>query len=126
LPDPHRISVPDGVANHEFSDKTKGVHFILAMEPAGEPAMPESRTAAAVFDQEFLPIRAKLLEVAAALDRIGRADGTVTDDPRWGKIRDAISMLMQPENDRAEQIQLNFSRPYDDDWQKKFNLQRIE
>ena len=30
--------------------------------------MPETRTAAAVFDQEFLPIRAKLLEVAAALD----------------------------------------------------------
>ena len=84
--------------------------------------MPESQTAAAVFDQEFLPIRAKLLEVAAALDRIGRSDGTIIGDPRWSKINDAITTLMQPDNDRAEQIQLHFSRPYEDDWQEKFEL----
>ena len=36
--------------------------------------MPNSRTARAVFDEEFLPIRAKLLEVAAALDRLDRAE----------------------------------------------------
>jgi hypothetical protein len=88
--------------------------------------MPESRTATAVFDQEFLLIRAKLLEVAAALDRIGRADGTVTGDPRWGKISIAISTLLQAENDRAEQIQLNFSRPYEDDWQENFQMTNDE
>jgi hypothetical protein len=84
--------------------------------------MPETRTAAAIFDQEFLPIRAKLLEVAAALDRLGRADGTPTNDPRCQKIRDAISTLLQPHNDRAEQLQLIFSRPYDDEWQEKFRI----
>jgi hypothetical protein len=84
--------------------------------------MPEPRTAAAVFDQEFLPIRAKLLEVAAALDRFGRADGTANDDPRWPKIRAAISVLLESDNDRAEQLQLIFSRPYEDDWQESFRM----
>ncbi len=88
--------------------------------------MPESRTAAAVFDQEFLPIRAKLLEVAAALDRFGRAEGTAANDPRWQKIREAVSTLLLPDNDRAEQIQLIFSRPYDDDWQENFQMTNDE
>ena len=82
--------------------------------------MPNSRTATTIFDQEFLPIRAKLLEVAAALDRFGRADGTAMSDPRWHSIHAAISMLLLPHNDRAEQIQLIFSRPYEEDWQVKF------
>jgi hypothetical protein len=84
--------------------------------------MTESRTAAAVFDQEFLPIRAKLLEVAAALDRFGRADGNAINDPRWHSIHAAINTLLLPDNDRAEQIQLIFSRPYEDDWQKIFAI----
>jgi hypothetical protein len=84
--------------------------------------MPESRTATAVFDQEFLPVRAKLLEVAAALDRFGRAEGSAANDPRWQKIRAAISMLLESHDDRAEQLQLIFSRPYDDDWRENFGI----
>ena len=35
-----------------------------------------------LLNREFLQIRAKLLELAAAFDRIGRAQGTIVDDPR--------------------------------------------
>ena len=84
--------------------------------------MPEPRTAAAVFDQEFLPIRAKLLEIAAAMDRVGRADGEATKDPRQQGIQAAVSTLLLPGNDRAEKIQLIFSRPYDEQWRERLGI----
>ncbi len=82
--------------------------------------MSNLRTASQVFDQEFLPIRAKLLEVAAALDRLDRAEGSLASDPRRTQVQAAIQVLLRPEDDRAEQIQLIFSRPYEDDWREKF------
>ena len=84
--------------------------------------MTNSRTATEVFDQELLPIRAKLLEVAAALDRIDRAEGSLAKDPRRTQVQAAVQVLLRPEDDRAEQIQLIFSRPYEEDWQEKFRL----
>jgi hypothetical protein len=84
--------------------------------------MSNVRSAGVVFDQEFLPIRAKLLEVASALDRIDRGKGTLIGDKRRTQIQAAIQVLLRPEDDRAEQIQLIFSRPYEDDWQDTFGL----
>lgn len=84
--------------------------------------MPESRAASNVFSQEFLPIRAKLLEIAAALDRLDRADGALDNEPRRTQVQAAIQVLLRPEDDRAEQLQLIFSRPYDDAWQKSFGI----
>ena len=80
------------------------------------------RTATAVFEQELLPIRAKLLEVAAALDRIDRAEGTLFSDRRRTQVQAAIQVLLRPEDDRAEQIQLIFSRPYEENWQTEFEF----
>lgn len=73
-------------------------------------------------DQEHLVIRARLLEIASALDRIGRAAGDVAGDRRVHKIRQAIDVLTSSTNDRAEQIQLIFSREYDHDWQQQFGV----
>ncbi len=84
--------------------------------------MSAARPATAVLEQEFLPIRAKILEIAAALDRLDRAEGSLEADKRKAQIRAAIEALLQSEDDRAEQVQLIFSRHYDDDWQKKFGL----
>jgi hypothetical protein len=84
--------------------------------------MPNLRTASQVFEQELLPIRAKLLEVAAALDRIDRAQGSTAGDQRRTQVQAAVQILLRPEDDRAEQIQLIFSRPYENDWQEKFGL----
>ena len=74
-------------------------------------------TSEEVLNREFLDVRAKLLEVAAAFDRMDRASGSVANDPRMGKIRQALQLLLQEDAGRAEELQLIFSRPYEDDWQ---------
>ena len=73
-----------------------------------------------ILDREFLEVRAKLLQVAAVLDRFDRATGSIDEDPRLGKIYQAIEMLMADEEGRAEKLQLLFSRPYDPQWRSKF------
>ena len=80
------------------------------------------RKCADVLEQEFLPARAKVLEVAAALDRIDRADGTIATEARRAQLQAAIQVLLRPEDDRAEQIQLIFSRPYKGDWREKLGV----
>jgi hypothetical protein len=77
------------------------------------------RTGKEVFDQEFLSIRAKLLEVAAALDRIDRAGGSLSSESRRTQVQAAIQVLLRPDDDRAEQLQLIFSRPYQEKWEEK-------
>jgi hypothetical protein len=84
--------------------------------------MTKIRSSTDVFDQEFLPIRAKLLEVAASLDRLDRAIGSITSESRLSQIRAAIEVLLRADDDRAEQVQLIFSRPFEDDWRNKFDL----
>jgi hypothetical protein len=88
--------------------------------------MTKVRSLNEVFEQEFLPIRAKLLEVAASLDRLDRASGTLTSESRRAQVRAAIQALLQPGDDRAEQIQLIFSRPFEDDWRDKFRMTNDE
>jgi hypothetical protein len=84
--------------------------------------MTKVRSSADVFDQEFLPIRAKLLEVAASLDRLDRAGGSLSSESRLTQVRAAIEVLLRPEDDRAEEIQLIFSRPFEDDWRDKLGI----
>lgn len=75
-----------------------------------------------VLDREFLVLRAKILELAAALDRLGRAEGEVSDDPRLARLFEALRVLEAQPDDRAEQVQLIFSRSYEDDWREKFGI----
>ncbi len=84
--------------------------------------MPIPTAAPDLFEREFLGIRARLLELAATLDRIDRAEGRTSDDPRHKLIRQSLEVLLSPATDRAEQVQLLFSREYDDDWQRKFDI----
>lgn len=87
---------------------------------------PTPMPAPAVLDREFLEIRAKILELGASFDRLGRGEGSVADDPRMTRIREALAVLQDKSGERAEQIQLIFSRAYDDDWQKAMNVSRPE
>ncbi len=57
--------------------------------------MPKLRDLNEVFEQEFLPIRAKLLEIAAALDRLDRTNGTLAAEERRRQIREAIEVLLR-------------------------------
>lgn len=77
-----------------------------------------------VLDREFLELRAGLLQVAAQLDRLDRAAGSVADDPRMEGVRRALQVLAGPEVNRAEQVQLVFSRPYDADWKETLQLSK--
>ncbi len=77
-----------------------------------------------ILDREFLPVRAKILEIAASLDRMQRAKGDVAEDARLRQLRTAVEKLLSTEPDRAEQIHLLFSRPYDEQWQDVLKLPR--
>lgn len=79
-------------------------------------------TSQEVLDREFLEIRAKLLELAASLDRLDRADGSVVADPRMAKIAAGLATLSREEPGRAEQIQMTFSLDYAEDWQDRYKL----
>ena len=72
--------------------------------------------AAEVLNREFLDIRARLLHVAASLDRVARGQGSLDDDARLTKIHEALKILADGEPDRAERVQLLFSREYQPDW----------
>jgi hypothetical protein len=75
--------------------------------------MPVPMSAAKVLDREFLGIRCRLIELAAALDRIDRAEGAVVDDPRRLQIRRSLEILSAEtdEPSRAERVQMEFSLP---------------
>ena len=78
--------------------------------------MPTSSTAANILDREFLDIRSKLIDLAASLDRIKRAQGSIANDPRMDKITKALQILASQTPSRTEQIQILFSLPYDEHW----------
>jgi hypothetical protein len=80
-------------------------------------------TADEVLNREFLEVRARLLEVAAAFDRMDRASGDVAGDARMDKIRQALQLLQQPELGRAEELQLIFSLAYHDNWQAEWGIE---
>jgi hypothetical protein len=76
-------------------------------------------TAAQVLDREFLSIRCRLLDLAAAMDRVDRTAGQVNDDGRWQQIHQAIGAIASPNGNRAEQAQLVFSLSYSENWRRE-------
>ena len=87
--------------------------------------MPIPLDAPEVLEREFLEIRARLLQVAASLDRLARAEGNVSADKRLQQLAAAFEILASSGNDRAERIQLVFSRPYDAQWKPAFDRDRM-
>lgn len=84
--------------------------------------MPEPMPATDVLDREFLEVRAKILELAASLDRFERGAGSVADDPRMQLIQDGFRILQERQDGRAERVQLLFSQPYEQEWRKQFDI----
>ena len=84
--------------------------------------MPMPLEASTLLDQEYLQTRAMILSLAASLDRLQRAQGSVGQDPRIRNIEEALEVLMKKSDDRAETVQLIFSLQYDDEWQRRFGL----
>lgn len=84
--------------------------------------MPAPRTKQTVLDEEFLTLRAKVLEIAAGLDRLDRAAGEAGDDPRLARLERALRILLESGDRRAEGVQLLFSREYDEEWRREFGV----
>jgi hypothetical protein len=78
---------------------------MIAMTPLPAPR---------ALDQFFLEARARLLDLAAILDRVGRGDGLegAAGDPRMKRIHEAIAALQGEETGRAARIQQIFSVEY--------------
>ncbi|MBN1442888.1 MAG: hypothetical protein JXA90_09270 [Planctomycetes bacterium] len=71
---------------------------------------------AEVLDRCFLDVRCMLLEIAAALDRYGRAGGTPGEGgERLANIYRSLAIIADPDSghDRAERLLRIFSDPVD-------------
>ena len=74
-----------------------------------------------VMEREFLQIRAKILEIAASLDRIDRADGNC-DPSQTELIQKGIQIIAGESGEKAIELQMLFSRQYDDQWRTQFGV----
>ncbi|MDG2223901.1 MAG: hypothetical protein P8L85_21150 [Rubripirellula sp.] len=84
-------------------------------------------TATQILENEFLEVRAKLLEVAATLDRIDRsvAESAPLDtgaQSSRNRVDEAIRILLEEGPDRAEQLQRFFSHEYEKDWRRDMEI----
>ena len=77
-----------------------------------------------LFENEFLVLRCKVIEIAAMLDRLENADGSIQNDDRMTQVKKAIQVLLDKDSDRAEEIQLIFSDYYDENWLTDFEPTR--
>ena len=54
--------------------------------------------------------------------RFNAPDAQLFVGGRLSLIHEAMQVLQEDQDDRAEQVQLIFSRQYEDDWREKFDL----
>ncbi len=85
------------------------------------------RPASQILSESFLEVRAKLLEVAATLDRIERSgsagDALSADaEEQRAQLDTAIRILLDNGADRAERLQKLFSREYESNWRQEMDL----
>lgn len=73
------------------------------------PATPAASAVRAVVDHGFIGVRAKLIEVAAFLDRVERH--RVADDFRCVALREAAELLVDGKTERARRILEKLSDP---------------
>lgn len=78
--------------------------------PQGQGSVSAKTAAAqAVVEIGYIPVRAKLLEVAAFLDRVERHG--VADDFRCAALREAAALLVDGQPERARRILESLSDP---------------
>jgi hypothetical protein len=80
--------------------------------------MSPTQTADAVLDRHFLELRCEILNLAAALDRMERAEGysQIADDPRIAQLSRGIAILSSGGTDHAQRVQMLFSDDYEPGW----------
>lgn len=80
--------------------------------------MVAARSAQDILEQDFLDIRCLILDLAAALDRIDRAEGAdaVGKHEQMQLLQGGLDLLQQDGPGRAEKVQLHFSDKYVEGW----------
>jgi hypothetical protein len=79
------------------------------MEPMPSSKHPCQLSHAEMVDAWFLEHRAKVLDLAAFLDRLDRAEDAASDDFRVAALHAAIAILIDGQGDRARRIQMLLS-----------------
>lgn len=94
------------------------------MTPEGKTIT--ERTGDSIIEESFLEVRAKLLEVAATLDRIDRASNETqlseSANEQRALLQQAIEIVRSSSSQRATELQHLFSREYKSDWRQTFGL----
>lgn len=80
--------------------------------------MVTARSAQDILEQDFLAMRCLILDLAAALDRIDRAEGAGSIDKheQMQLLQGGLDLLKQDGPGRAEKVQLHFSDKYKEGW----------
>lgn len=80
--------------------------------------MPSPMNAPTVLDHQFPEMRCRILDLAAAFDRLERAAGAeqARQDQRYRQLVQAVGVLLDGRPDRATRVLMVFSDPYDADW----------
>ncbi|CAN5585861.1 hypothetical protein BH24GEM3_BH24GEM3_19660 [soil metagenome] len=74
--------------------------------------IPPTQPARQLIDEYFIENRTRVLDIAAFLDRLDRAEGDgAAHDFRMRAFREALSALCDPHPDRTERIQMLLSDP---------------
>ncbi|OYP35706.1 hypothetical protein [Rhodopirellula sp. MGV] len=88
--------------------------------------MPAPQTADEIVADKFLEVRAKLLEIAATLDRVDRAsaDSSLSDEAahRRDALQKGIEIIASEGSDRAARLQMLYSREYQPGWRETFGM----
>jgi len=83
---------------------------------------PPARSAEKVLSEDIFIDRSKILALAATLDRLERADGSLEALHQLKLLEQGMEILLDDQSDKAKRVQLLMSRPYDPDWRKNYGL----
>ena len=82
------------------------------------------RSAQQIVAEDFMIARARIVELAATLDRIERASGNVDDSKNMQLLMQGMNILCDDEVEKAKRVQLLMSRHYDPEWQTQMAIER--
>lgn len=80
------------------------------------------RTSREVLEQEYLQVRAKILEVAAFFDRLAEAEVSNVNQDQLDLLEQGCRVLTDGDAGKAARVQLAFSRTYEADWREKYSI----
>ncbi len=86
----------------------------MNIENSAEPILGSPKTAEELLEIYFLDMRSALLETAAAMDRIQRAENgnDILKDPRIQKLQEGCEILKNEKPDRVGQLLCLLSDPW--------------